>query len=264
MRSGTPAKALLLGVVAVFALLFSAAASGELVGDGNLRVSFQSKLSPKALPRVGDAPIAVSVAGKIKTTDGTTPPALRSLQIAVNRHGRLDTKGLPTCKIDDVQPSTTQNAMAACGDALVGTGRFSASVAIPEQSPFPSEGKVLAFNGTDGGKPVILAHVYGTEPVPTSFTLPIRISHAKGKFGTLLSASLPEVGSDAAVVTGISLDLHRNFTYRGKAHSYLSAGCPAPESLSGVLFPLAKATFKFETGQRLSATANRSCSVKKR
>lgn len=260
MRNRIPLTA---AAIALLLSVLAGVAQAELVGEGNLRVSFQSKLSPKALPRVGDAPIAVSVAGRIKTTDGTTPPALRSLQIAVNRHGRLDFRGLPTCKLEDVQPSTTQNAMAACRDALVGTGRFSASVAIPEQSPFPSNGKVLAFNGEEGGKPVILAHVYGTEPVPTSFTLPIRISHAKGKFGTLLSASLPEVGSDAAVVTGISLDLHRNFTSGGQKHSYLSAGCPAPASLSGVLFSLAKATFKFENGQKLSATANRSCAVKK-
>ena len=34
-------------------------------------------------------------------------------------------------------------------------------------------GKTIAFYGTYKGKPTVFAHVYGTEPVPTSFTLPL-------------------------------------------------------------------------------------------
>ncbi len=238
------------------------AKSSEALQQGNLRVSFGAKLSPQALPRRGVAPVAIGLAGEIGTADGSEPPALQRLQIAVNRHGHLDTKGLPVCRLDQIQPATNENALAACGGAKVGEGSFSAAVLIPEQSPFPSRGKIIAFNGIQDGHPVIFAHVYGTEPIPTSFTLALRISRAKGLYGTLLAASLPGVASDAAVVTGLTLNLHRRFFYRGQSRSYLSAGCPAPQGFPGALFPLARARFTFEGGKTLSKTLTRSCRVR--
>jgi hypothetical protein len=235
------------------------AGSSELAQRGTLRVGFDAKIRPEVLPRHGVAPIGVSVGGTVTTTDGSEPPQLRQVQIAINRAGRLDAKGLPVCHLADIQPSTTQNALRACGPAKVGEGDFSANVVIPEQSPFPSDGKVVAFNGVQGGRPVIFAHVYGTEPIPTSFTLPLRVSHARGTFGTVLTASLPQVTSSAAFVTGISLTLRRSFRYRGAAHSYLSAGCPAPDGFPGALYQLARATFSFAEGQSLGSTVTRSC-----
>ena len=44
----------------------------------------------------------------------------------------------------------------------VGIGFFSANVLLREQSPFPSRGKILAFNGEVLGHPVIFGHIYGT------------------------------------------------------------------------------------------------------
>ena len=245
---------------AVLALAaFLPPAQAELARKGDVQVAFNAKIAPKALPRKGVAPIAVSLSGAIGTADGSSPPQLRKVTIAINRHGRLDTKGLPTCRLRDIQPATTVNALAACGPAKVGTGRFSADVVIPEQSPFPSDGEVVAFNGVQGGKPVIFAHVYGTEPIPTSFTLPLKVSHAKGKFGTVLTATLPDVTSSVAVVTGLSLQLHRTYRFRGASHSYLSAGCPAPKGFPGALYPLARASFAFAGAPSIVSTLTRNC-----
>jgi hypothetical protein len=252
----------LLLATALLVLTTALPAGAEIAQKGNVRVDFQGKLSPQALPREGVAPVAVSVAGAIGTVDGAQPPALSRLQIAINRHGRLDYGGLPTCPLDRIQPATNATALSACHGALVGEGSFAANVVIPESSPFPSQGKLLAFNGIQGGKPVIFAHVYGTEPVPTSFTLPLQISSSKGEFATMLTATLPEVGSNIAFVTSISLDLHRNFSYRGKRHSYLSAGCPAPQGFSGTTFPLLRASFSFIAAPTLTTTLNRSCRAK--
>jgi hypothetical protein len=243
-------------------LLAAGAAHGELAQQGNLRVRFDAEVKPKALPRDGMAPISVGVGGTVSTIDGSSPPQLSQVQIAINRTGRLDSAGLPTCRLQEIQPATTQDALAACGDARVGEGSFSAQVLIPEQSPFPSDGEVIAFNGLQGGKPVIFAHVYGTEPIPTSFTLPLKISRAKGRFGTVLTADLPKVTSKVAVVTGISLDLHRTYHHRGISHSYLSAGCPAPKGFPGALYPLAKASFVFAGGPTLTQTVTRNCRVR--
>lgn len=254
------------GCAALAALLLLAAplaGAVTITQKGNLRVAFDGDISPRKLPRSALAPIAVSMSGTIATTDGSTPPPLQSFQIALNRSGRLDAKGVPACSLDRIQPATTAAAKRACGPSLVGHGSFSASVAIPEQSPFPSRGKLLAFNGVQGGKPVIFAHIYGTEPVPTSFTLPLRLSKATGTYGTVLTGSLPEVSSNIAFVTGISLELDRTFVERGERRGYVSAGCPAPKGFTGASFPLAKASFAFADGRTLTSILNRSCRVRK-
>jgi hypothetical protein len=227
-----------------------------------VRLSVQGSIKPSVLPRRGSAPVAVGFGGNIASTNPSGPPQLESIAVAINRHGRLDTRGLSRCRIGDIDPSTTREAMATCGSSLIGKGSFSANVKLPEQSPFPSEGRILAFNGRLRGRPAVLAHIYGTSPVPTSIVLPFRISGTKGTFGTLLSASLPRVTGDWGYVTGIEMTLWRRYSYRGKNRSYLSAGCPAPAGFRQAIFPLARSSFSFEGDLTLTSTLTRSCRVR--
>jgi hypothetical protein len=252
----------LAAALSVAGLLAQPTSAVEFSQKGNLRLAFAGSLSPRSLPRQGRAPIAVSISGTIATTDGTAPPALKTFQIAINKAGHFDFAGLPSCALHEIQPSSTVGARRACGASLVGEGTFSASVPIPEQSPYPSVGKLLAFNGEQAGKPVIFAHIYGNEPLPTSFTLALRVSRAKGRFGTVLSASMPEVASNVAFVTGISLKLDRTFTEGGQKRGYVSAGCPAPEGFTAASFALARARFAFADGRVLSSVLNRDCRVR--
>jgi hypothetical protein len=249
--------------VALIAIGGLAAAQAETVQRNHLRVSFQGQLTPHALPRSADAPIKVKVAAGIASTDAKTPPQLQRMTIAINRYGHLDATGLPVCRFEQIQPSTTADALRVCRRSLVGEGDFSAAVLLRGQAPFPSEGKVYAFNGELNGKPAILAHVYGTKPAPTSFTLPFAISRSKGTFGTTLTASLPRATGESGYVTGISLTLGKSFSYRGKRRSYLSASCPAPKGLRGAIFQFAKASFGFAgIGRPLALTLTRSCKVR--
>ena len=252
-------KALVL-ILALVGLSLSALASAETIQKGNLRVAFDAKLAPQRLPRVGGAPVAVSVTTKIAAVGGGRPAQLKRIAIAINAHGRLDSTGLPVCDISDIQPATSAKALGACRGALVGQGHLSAQVALARQGVYPSEGKLLAFNGTYEGKPAILAHVYGEEPVPTSVTLPFVITKTKGTFATTLTATFP--AADANFVTGIDLNLQRTYTYKGKRRSYASAGCPAPKGFSGASFPFAKASYAFAGGKKLSSTLRRSCGVR--
>ncbi|MGB7685713.1 MAG: hypothetical protein WBL45_08000 [Solirubrobacterales bacterium] len=238
-----------------------AEAPAEIIQRGELRVSFTGKINPTKLPRSGSAPIAVSLGARVTTIDRSTPPQLRRIEIAINRNGRFDFAGLPTCRIERIQPSSTADALRACGSAKVGEGRFGADVVIPEQSPFPSKGRLVAFNGTERGRPVILAHVFGTEPIPTSYTFPLRIEHDRDAFGTVLRANLPEVTARIAYVTQISLTLRRQFRHRGQTRSYLSASCPAPKGFPGAVFPMARARLDFTGGPTLTETLTRNCRV---
>jgi hypothetical protein len=249
-------------IVAVCTLATAFSAHADTVRKDGIQVHFDAALTPKALPRSTPEPIHVGFSAKLAPTDGAPPPQLRSVTIAINRNGRLDPAGLPVCQFKQIQPTTTIDALAACGHSLVGEGRFAAKILIPDQATFPSAGKVLAFNGTYKGHLAILAHVYGTEPVPTSFTLPFLIVHSKGTFGTVLRASLATATGSSGYVTGLSMRLGVVFKAHGQRRSYLSASCPAPSGFPGAVFPLARGSFSFRNAPTLTSTLTRNCAVR--
>ncbi len=250
-------------LAAVLCLLTSASLAGaEVTQEGNLRVSFIGGLAPHDLPRQGVAPVKVTLGGEIKTTDGQAPPQLRTISLAINKHGKLDYRGLPACHYHQIQPASTIEAIETCPDSVIGKGTFKANVVLPEQSPFPSSGKVIAFNGIFNGRHVVYAHVYGTDPLPQSNVLVFELGRTSGTYRTTLTAALPQVAAEWGYVSGVSLTLKRTFTYRGKTKSFISAGCPAPAGFPGTTYSFARASFGFEDGRVLSTTMTRSCGAK--
>lgn len=261
MRRRRSGRGPIVALVGLWALLcLGALAQAETLRKGDLQVRFEGKLAPQALPRSGQAPISVSVSAKVSSTTADAPPPMRQISIAINRYGRLDSSGLPVCRLEQIQPATTDDALASCRRSLVGEGRFLANVS--GHAPFPADGKIYAFNGELDGRPAILAHVYGTKPGPASYTLAFVILKSKGTFGTTLKATLPPVEPDSGYITAIYLTLGKTFSVGGKKHSYLSASCPAPKGFPGAVFPFAKPSVGFQGGPTLGATLNRSCKAK--
>jgi DNA-binding beta-propeller fold protein YncE len=240
----------------------SEASASVVKRQRGVQVSFDGKLTPHVLPRHGTAPVGIVVDASVGATGGDDPPQLRRISIAINRNGHFTSQGLPACRIDQIQPATTENALAACRRSLVGEGHFSANVKLPQQSPFPSSGKVLAFNGKINGKPAILAHIYGTEPAPTSTVLPFVLRKSRGTYGTTLEASLPQATGNWGYVTGLRLNLRRSFNYRGHTRSFLSAGCPAAPGFPSAAFPLAKTSFAFAGSLTIKAVLTRTCKAR--
>jgi hypothetical protein len=240
----------------------AAIAQAEITQQGNLRVTVNGKMSPRALPRTGTAPIAVSVAGQISTTDETTPPQLQQLTIEINRHGRLDYQGLPTCKISQIQPASNARALSACRSSLVGEGKFFGTIILPGAAPYPIEGRLLVFNGNEHGHQVLLGHIYSPHPFATSFVMIFQItSHRHGTYGTIFSTNLTKALGPKRNLTGIEMTLSRRYSFAGHRHSYLSSGCPAPKGFPGAVFPLARTTFTFAGHRTLTSTLTRSCKV---
>ena len=259
----SPAFAALVAAAPVGARHRRGASASEVIQRGQVRVSVDAEIAPRRLPRSGAAPIRFSLAAKIASTDGSIPPQLRRITVEINRNGHLDSAGLPSCTVDAIQPSTTAGALAACRPALIGEGRFSAKVLVPQQAPFPSSGRIVAFNGRWHGHPAILAHVFGPKPVPTSYTLPFLIGAVRhGTYGTTLSASLPRFTSKWGYVTGISMSLGRSFSSHGRRRSYLTAGCPAPKGFPGATFPLSRASLGFAGRKPIAQTLTRSCTAR--
>jgi hypothetical protein len=241
----------------------SLAAQAEITQRGNLRVVVGGGLAPKKLPRKGTAPIAVSVAGKISTTDASLPPQLTKLRIELNRNGRISNVGLPRCVYSKIQPGSSSRALAGCRASLVGRGTFTANITLAGQEPYPTSGRLLVFNAMKGGKPVLYGHIYSARPFATSFVIIFRIQRLrKGTYGIALDAPLPKAMDTWGRLTGIEMTLSRRYSYRGKRRSYLSAGCPAPKGFSRVVFPLARTSFAFEEGQKITSVFTSSCKVR--
>jgi DNA-binding beta-propeller fold protein YncE len=239
------------------------AGASEIAQKGNLRVTVRGKLSPQRLPRRGVSPIAVSVGGKITTTDGEPPPQLRRLRIELNRNGRLDTRGLPVCRAKQIHPASSAQALRACRSALVGQGHFSVDVVLSGQDPYPTKGRLLVFNATHKGRPALIGQIYSARPFTTSFLVPFTIGKTKrGRYGTVLTAALPKALGSWGHVTGIDLTLSRRYSFRGRRHSFIRAGCPAPKGFPGALFSLARTSFGFAGGRTLTSTLTRSCKVR--
>jgi hypothetical protein len=256
LRLAALVAALLLAATALVATV-----QAEVVQQGGIRVHLDGGISPEKLPRSGSRGVRVAVETEISAAGKRTPPQLQRIRLEINSHGHIEPRGLPRCTMQDIQPSTTQKAMQACGSSLVGKGSFAANVGLGRQTPFPAGGALYAFNGTYRGRPAILAHVYGTEPVPTSFTLPFLIKPSHGTFGTALVASLP--GAGAGYVTRLALGLGRTFSSRGRVHNYVTAGCPAPPGLSSAIFPFARAVMSFRRGPEIITTIDRTCRVRR-
>jgi hypothetical protein len=252
------------GVAVVLVALATASSAGALsVQSGGIRVSVFAQLKPYKLPRTETAPIAVSIAGHLEPTGGGIPPQLQEITIGVNRHGLLQSRGLPSCPAHRLLAATSEKALELCKGALIGSGRFWAHIVLPEQGSYPTRGELLIFNSERQGSPIILAHIYTSDPFDSAFTIAFSLRHlSKGPFGTELHASLPEALGEWGYLDRIKLNLKREYPYKGQTLSYFNASCPAPKGTSRLPFRLARATLTF-AAMSLTASIDKSCGVKR-
>jgi hypothetical protein len=250
-------------VVSAAALFGAALARGELVQQGNLRIGFDATFAPHSLPRERAVPVRVDLDGTVATADGSRPPELQRITIALNRNGTLTTRGLPSCSPSALQSVSPPTALQHCRPALVGHGRFGANLALSGERTVRINGKVLGFNSTLHGKPAIAVYIGANSPVQASVVLMFKIAHKRhGRFGTVVSTRIPEIAGSLGYVTDVSLSFGRKYTYRGKQLSFLSAACAAPSGFPGAIFSFARGRFDFANGQHLTSTVVRDCRVR--
>jgi len=256
-------RRLAVAAVLLACLPLGVASARQFVQKGNLRVAFEARLLPHSLPRERAAPVKVQLSGAIRTTDGSAPPPLREISIAMNRAGIVSVAGLPSCRASELQQTSSEAALGLCRSALVGSGSFAANVNFPGTPIFPARGRVLVFNSSTKNGPGLLLHLYGASPVRAAFVLPFRITRERsGKFGTVFSTRIPELASDRGFVTDIELEIGRQYSFRGHRRSFISASCAAPAGFSEVPYELAKATFSFAGGQHLITHLPGDCRVR--
>jgi hypothetical protein len=253
-RAGTLALALtLLGLLPV------APTVGEVTATPDAFITFDSTIRPRVLPRADKAPVAIRIEGHVKRRKGKPPVPLTKIQLAIHRAASIDRRGLPVCTIGEIDPASTAQALAACGEARVGYGLIQAESRFPRQPRFKFNGRSVLFNGRlPDGRPAILIHVFNARP-PASFVFPFLISHQQGRYGTVLAA---DVGlSRWTRITDFRLVLDRTYRYRGKSRSFLNASCPAPAGLNIGISPFVQATMSFGNGRDRQISVVSSCKV---
>lgn len=253
-----------LASIAALALLlvYPSGASAELVAKGNLFVHFDGGIAPNALPRDTLAPISVRLEGTIRTPKGSAPPAVRRIQVALNRGGHLETRGLPICQRRQIALTSPQEALADCGPALVGGGGFTGRMTLPGQPTVGFPGQILLFNSRAGDQAAVLAHVSQTQPIAIDRIVVFHIRHSGGTFGTVFTGNLPRSLNRNGYLKSIFLQFQRRYVSHGRRLSYLSARCAAPPGFTSAVFPFAQASMSFSNGRTLSATMTRTCRVR--
>jgi len=205
--------ALVVGGIAV-------AAKPTVIQVGNLKLTFNGGFSPTALSKTKQTPIKLNVSGKIQTTDGSHPPALKEFILETDKNGGINAKGVPQCKQGKIEATTTAAAEKACKAAIIGKGTTGVEVLFPESAPIPIKSKLLLFNGgIKGGKTTIYIHAFLSNPVAAAIVTTVKVQkHKNGRFGLKSVASVPKIAGGSGSVTNFSLLINEP--------GYLSAKCP--------------------------------------
>jgi hypothetical protein len=220
------------------------------VRAGNLELTFNGGLSPKAISKLSLTPVTLNVSGKIRTVDGTHPAAMKEFLLEADKNTAVDVTGVPTCTASKLQSQDTAHAEAICRPAIIGSGRAAAEIAFPEQSPIPATSKIIAFNGgKSGATTTFFIHAYLTVPTPAAIVSTVKITKINnGRYGVKSVTSIPKIAGGSGSVTDFNLAIER----RG----VLLAKCPDGRIQ-------AHGTAVFTDGTRASADVVRSCTAKR-
>ena len=249
---------LFLCLLATIALL-AARAEAERSQEGNLIVSLNGGISPRALPRDHPAPVTVHLAGRVLTSDDAPLPRVNWIRLELAWRGVLQTRGLPVCPRARLEGADARQAIERCGPSQVGRGRLFARIFVPSQRPFDVRARLSAFNGrTKAGRPAVLVHSYATKP-PVAFVIPFSVHHKKGSFRTVLVALIRRSAGPWPHVANFQISVSRSYYRDGVRHSYLSASCPVPKHFTAGFLSFARATYTFEGGKQLTTESVRSC-----
>jgi hypothetical protein len=250
-------KKVLLAITALALLAAAGPADALRLRAGNLLIIGDGGFTPRALPKNRDAPIVIYGGGRITTVSGELPPILRDLNFEFDRHGHVETAGLPFCTAARLQATTVPVARKACPGSIVGKGAGKAIIAFPDQAPFPVSSPITLFNGPKKhGNDTVLAHAYTDVPTPTTFIVPVEIQKInKGVYGYRTEARIPTIAGGYGIPVSGHLRIGRRWTHKGTLLSYINARCA-----TGRL--QARGEFTFDDGTRLSGTFVRACTVR--
>lgn len=222
-------KTVLRTLLVAFALALTTAGTAYAIKfelDGTM-VSATASIEPRELPARGNAPVSISTVVRVSTKDGSAPPGLSKILFNVDKHGTIDTKGLPVCTLAKLAGTRPAAARKRCAGAIVGRGRGEADVRLPNQPPAKIASPLTLFNGPpQGGKPTIIAHAWETLPQPRAVLVPFtveRIEH--GRYGYQVEIELPQIAAGYGSATLAETTVGKVWKRGGKRVGYVNGHC---------------------------------------
>lgn len=247
------------GVVLLVATVVGIAVAGEpptIVRGGSMILEIDGGVTPRALPKYEFAPLSIHASGRLSTVDGSHPPALRRSVLDTDRDVVVSVKGLPVCRIGELQARSSKQAEEICGDAIIGRGSATVEVAFPEQGPFDSTGPLTLFNGGErNGVVTMFAHAYVSVPAPTAVIAVARLIRvSKGPYGLHPVIDIPVIAGGSGSVIAANIKMGRVYTYKGQRRSVFAGRCRDGRIQ-------ARGTFEYGDGTSLSGAVVRACAV---
>lgn len=190
-------------------------------------VSATASIAPRALPSHGNVPVKVSSVTRVKTTDGSSPPALDQLTFIFDKNGAVDTQGLPVCTAAKLADTTPEVAKKRCAGAIVGEGIGRAQVNLPGAAPIEISSPLTIFNAPPaGGKPTLIAHAYETVPAAKTLLIPFSIERVnQGRYGYRVEIQMPEIAAGFGAATLAKATVGKTWKRGGKTVGYANAHC---------------------------------------
>jgi hypothetical protein len=224
MRRTLPRAVLAVGLAG---LVVCATAYAIRADIGNTSVSATATLLPRVLPKQGNAPITLSSVTRIGSHDGSPPAILQKMEFLLDKHGSIETRGVPVCTLAKLAATTPQLARKRCAGALVGEGTGKAEVNLPGRPPFQISSPLSFFNGpTVGGDPSLIVHAYETVPTAKALLVQIVIERVKnGRYGFRTKIQLPEIAGGYGSPTLAEATVGKTFKRGGRSVGYINAHC---------------------------------------
>lgn len=216
------------GAIAATALIACASAYALKVELDKVVLSATATIAPRALPaHGGGAPVEVDSTTRIKTIDGSAPPTLKEIVFEFDKHGSIDTRGLPVCSPAKLAGTTPAEARGRCPRAIVGEGIGRAQVNMPGRGRVEISSPLTFFNAPpQGGRPSLIVHAYETVPAPKTFLVPIAIEHIEhGRYGYRVKIPVPEIAEGFGSATLAKATIGATWKRGGKTVGYANALC---------------------------------------
>jgi hypothetical protein len=213
--------------VCVLGLFACGAAYALKTEIGNTSVSVTADIAPRELPARGGAPVSITSTTRVVTSDGSPPPGLTEIVFVFDKHGFLNTEGLPTCPAAKIAKATPAQARKRCAGAIVGEGTGKAEVRLPGQAPVEISSPLTIFNAAPaGGRPGLIAHAYETIPTPKAVVVPFDVERVKrGRYGFKIEIELPPIAEGYGSATLAKATVGETWKQGGKTVGYVNGRC---------------------------------------
>jgi hypothetical protein len=249
-----------------YAVLLGLAAAGALAVSGIAMAAttstFGFKFSPSAAPKT------TFVNGGLftdlethYTTPGNNKPggAVERTQIYLDKNFRVNTSAAGKCAANKLKNQTMKGAMAACKNALVGTGIAQATA----NGLYDINGCVLLFNGqSQGGNPTLQVFTRVQVTNPSHITCGNPGSNSQGNITILLTGVLKSATGlygkvlDVDHITQAAAFPLTIFKTTLKKGNYISARCAAANRLWNM-----QTTWTYNNGAKFTAKKTQPCTV---